>query len=283
MAMDKKHLLNFAFGKLSIRRAILSVAFVYICFAVYALVWSDRIIFQPPQTSYADSQDIIKLTTSDGCSISAIHKVNPNAEYTVLYSHGNAEDLGHNRPFLNEYFDEGFSVLAYDYHGYGTSRGRPTSKNTYRDADAAMKYLMEDAKVPLDRIILHGRSLGSGPSLYLAQKHNVAGVIIQSGFVTAFRVVTRFPLLPFDKFRNIARIADVNSPVLVIHGENDSVIPIWHGRMLFNKAKQPKTFCWLKGIGHNDLPQSIRSEYWDSIDRFVNLIEKTSPSAGLPR
>jgi alpha-beta hydrolase superfamily lysophospholipase len=273
VAMNKKRLCSSVSGKSSIRRVLFFAVFAYICFAVYALVWSDRIIFQPPKASYADSSDIIKITAGDGCSISAIYMINLNAEYTILYSHGNAEDLGHNREFLNEYFDEGFSVFAYDYHGYGTSQGRPTTRNAYRDADAAMRHLVENAKVPLDRIILHGRSLGSGPSLYLAQKHNVAGVIIQSGFVTAFRVVTHIPLLPFDKFRNIARIHEVNCPVLIIHGQDDRIIPLWHGKMLFKKAKHPKSSLWLDGVGHNYFPPSAQSQCWESIHQFVKLIQ----------
>ncbi|HAX79930.1 MAG TPA: hypothetical protein DCY88_29865 [Cyanobacteria bacterium UBA11372] len=93
-------------------------------------------IFLPQPSTYEDTQDIIKLTTANGVSISAIYLPNPKAKYTILYSHGNAEDLGYGLPMLKELRDIGFSVFAYDYQGYGTSRGTPSEANAYqKDAE----------------------------------------------------------------------------------------------------------------------------------------------------
>jgi len=229
-------------------------------------------IFQPQPASYKDSQEIIKLKLSDGKSISALHLVNPEAEYTVLYNHANAVDLGEIHEFLGYYCSQGFSVFSYDYSGYGTSEGRPTTSNAYGDADAALKYLIEHGKISLKRIIIHGRSVGGGLAIYLACKYDIAGVIVESSFVTVFRVLTRVPLFPFDKFRNIVMIDKVNCPVLVIHGRNDKTIPFWHGEKLFQKANEPKMNCWLDDTTHDYMSANAEMKYWSAISSFAKLI-----------
>ncbi len=278
--MDKKRLKKLLIGDFTFRRLLRSVAFVYLGLALFALLGSDWLIFQPRPSSYADSPEIIKIESAGRRSISALHLVDPEADYTVLYSHGNAEDLGDLRSHLEEYRDEGYSVFAYDYSGYGTSEGRPTSRRVCEDADAALKYLVEHEKVPLHRIILHGRSVGGGPALYLAEKNDVAGLIVQSAFVTAFRVMTRIPLVPFDKLRNISRIDKVNCPVLVIHSRGDDVIPFWHGEALYRKAREPKRYCWLEGATHNDAPARPRRASWNAVGSFA---ESLKPVADLKR
>jgi hypothetical protein len=107
----------------------------------------------------------------------------------------------------------------------------------------------------------------------LASNHKVAGLILESPFVTAFRVVTRIPLLPFDKFRNIDRIKSVNCPVLVIGGKADKIIPFWHGEKLFEAANEPKFKLWVDDAGHNDLVMAAGNSYWDTIKRFADFIK----------
>ena len=109
--------------------------------------------------------------------------------------------------------------------------------------------------------------------MYLAQEHDVAGVIVESAFVSAFRVLTRVPLAPFDKFRNIARIDEVDCPVLVIHGRDDTTIPFWHGQKLFEKANEPKASCWLDDSNHDYISPVAEEAYWAAIASFVNLID----------
>jgi alpha-beta hydrolase superfamily lysophospholipase len=267
-------------GDFSFGRLVRSVVFIYVCLLVLAFFWSDRLIFQPQPASYEDSAEIIKLESTERRSISALHLVNPDARYTVLYSHGNAEDLGDLRRLLNEYRNQGFSVFAYDYAGYGTSEGKATTENVRRDADAALAYLVQHEGIPLDRIIVHGRSVGGGPALYLAEENDVAGVIVESSFVTAFRVMTRIPIAPFDRFRNIARIDGVNCAVLVIHGREDRTIPFWHGEQLFRKAEEPKMCCWLDGADHNYIPAEARELSWAAISSFAESLgpnEKGGP------
>lgn len=271
--MDKRLLKKYLVGDFTVRRLIRSLAFIYGSLLIFALVWSDQMIFQPQPCSYSDADGIVKIQMPDGPAISALYLTNSMSRYTVLYNHANAVDLGDIRGFLETYRQHGFSVLSYDYPGYGTSPGRPTTDNACKAAEAALSYLTEQRGTPLDHIIIHGRSVGGGPALYLAHEHEVAGLIAESTFVTAFRVLTRIPVTPFDKFRNIARISKVNGPVLVIHGRDDDTIPFWHGQKLFESAKEPKMSCWMDGATHDDIPEEAEDKYWRTIASFPDFID----------
>lgn len=234
--------------------------------------FSDSLIFLPHPSSYQDNAGILKLTTRKGKKISVIYLPNPAARFTLLVSHGNAEDLGDDRPWLEDLGQMGFSVLAYDYEGYGTSEGKPSEQAAYDDEDAAYEYLASVLHTPSDRVIIFGRSVGSGPAVHLAARKSVAGLILQSPFVSAFRVLTRIPLLPYDKFPNSRDIRKVHCPVLIIHGDSDTVIPPWHGRKLFALANEPKRFVSVAGADHNDLDAVAGKAYATILQEFARTI-----------
>lgn len=273
--MNKERLKRLLVGKFSLRRCIRALVLVYLCVAAYVFLVSNRMIFPAQTATYTDSQDIVKIATRDGVLLSAIHLVNTNAPFTVLYSHGNAEDLGDLRPVLEQYRRHGFSILAYDYQGYGTSEGRPTEANTYQDIEAVYRYLTETKHIPADCIVAHGRSVGAGPATYLAMQKPLAGLILESPFVSAFRVVSPVPLLPFDRFPNLRRIRRVTCPVLILHGTADTTIPIWHGKRLFAAANQPKQCQWIEGAGHDDICWS-GDRYWGGILSFADTLARQS-------
>ncbi len=265
---------DFTLKKL-IRSVILITALVYLGVLLYAYFAAERIIFQPQPSSYRDTDQIIKLESAPGVLISAVYFHNPNASYTVLSSHGNAEDIGLLLPVLRTIQSDGFSVFAYDYRGYGTSTGTPSEENVYRDIDAAYEYLVEDLKVAPDHIIALGRSLGGAVAVDLARRKPVGGLILESSFTTAFQVLTRIRIFPIDRFQSISKIKQVHCPILVIHGRRDEVIPFWHGEKLFEQANEPKLSLWVEGAGHNDLFEVAGRRYRQALADFVGLIEKT--------
>lgn len=228
--------------------------------------------------SYDDirlGQMLRKLKTSDGKTITAVYLPNPKAAFTVLISHGNGEDLGNILSWLMAIYKQGFSVLSYDYHGYGTSEGTPSEKNTYRDIDAAYDYLTRTENIEPSQIIVWGRSLGSGPTIELSSHKPCGGVIIESGFLSAFRVFTHIPLLLVDKYANYLKIKKIHVPILFIHGREDEVIPFWHGEQLYQLANPPKDFFWVKGGFHNNLPEKAGNAYFEAIIKFSNSIGKS--------
>jgi fermentation-respiration switch protein FrsA (DUF1100 family) len=247
---------------------------LYLSLALYAWFFSDQQIFLPQPASYKDGPEILKLKSANGNVISALYLPDPSAKFTLLVSHGNAEDLGDDRPWLEELRRAGFSVFAYDYQGYGTSQGKPSEKGAYDDENAAYDYLTANLKTPPDRVVLLGRSVGSGPAVHTAVRKPVAGLILQSPFVSAFRVVTRVRLLPFDKFPNYKEIERVNCPLFIIHGTSDSVIPIWHGQKLFGLAREPKRFLAVPGADHNDLDMVAGPAYGQALQAFGAWIDE---------
>lgn len=252
------------------------MVFVYLGTILYSCFVSETMIFQPQPSSYQNSDQIIKLDSGNGETVSAIYLRNPNAFYTILYSHGNAEDIGHLLPMLEDIKGMGFSLFAYDYRGYGTSLGVPSEKKVYEDEEAAYDYLVYSLGIPARRIIALGRSLGGAVAIDLAHKRQLGGLIIESSFVTAYRVLTRIPILPFDKFKNISKMKKVRCPVLVIHGKQDEVVPFWHGERLFEEANEPRLSFWVEGAGHNNLFEVAGSNYRKILRDFVTIVEKNS-------
>lgn len=246
-----------------------SLLFIYLCLVLYGIFFSDRQIFQPPIASYQDARPFIKLQTRNGNQIAAVYLPNPTAKYTILYSHGNAEDLGYTLPTLQDLQAQGFAVLGYDYQGYGTSQGQPSEANAYQDIDAAYQYLTTQLKIPPQQIILYGRSVGGGPTLDLASQQPVAAVITESTFITAFRTLTIIPIVPFDKFNNLQKIRRIRCPILILHGTIDEVIPFWHGEALFRAANSPKRFEAIAGASHNDVVEVAGKRYSQILQSFV--------------
>lgn len=250
--------------------ALAACAYAALAVAVWFL--ADRLIFHPGPPSYEDSPDITHVTTADGVSLAVRFYRVPDATYTVLYSHGNAEDMGDMEPVYRLIAQLGCSVLAYDYRGYGLSKGTPTVDGTCLDIAAMWEYLTVELGVPADRIILWGRSVGGGPTLSLAEQHRPAAVILESAFTSAFRTVLPFPLFPFDRFPNLTRVAGVDVPVLVMHGRQDRIVPFSHGRALFERAPGRKQHAWLDKAGHNDLLWAEGTQYIDAVQTLIQSI-----------
>lgn len=254
---------------------VLLAALAYAALTALAHLVADRLIFLPPSSSYgAEDLPITFAPGLDGHPVAILHLPHESAQFTLLFSHGNAEDLGHATPFLAELGRRlGVSVVGYDYRGYGlSSGGPPTAHGAVRDLDAVYRHLVQVLQIPPTRIILHGRSVGTGPTLELAAREPVGGVIVESGFTSAYRVMTRVALLPFDRFPNLRNIRRMSAPVLLIHGERDEVIPFSHGRQLYQAAQEPKAHLWVPDARHNDLLFVAGEDYWDAITTFIDRL-----------
>ncbi|HYJ81008.1 MAG TPA: alpha/beta hydrolase [Longimicrobiaceae bacterium] len=247
----------------------------YAAFALLAWLAADRLMFQPQRAGYGDSPGLVRIPV-DGDTLAAVWLPNPEARYAVLFSHGNAEDIGDDLPFLAAMRDAGFSVFAYDYRGYGLSTGRPSERRSYRDGAAAYRHLTGVLGVPPQRVIVHGRSLGGGVAAALASREPVAGLVLESTFTSVFGVSPGVRLFPFDRFRSQARLARVQAPVLVIHGTRDDIVPFRHGERLFRAAREPRHRLWVEGAGHNDLSSVAGASYWTALRGFAAAIDRAA-------
>ncbi|XP_054782506.1 uncharacterized protein LOC129309687 [Prosopis cineraria] len=246
----------------------------------YTLISDQAGRFSIPEVPMKDNVDVLKLRTRRGNDIAAVYVKHHKATGTMLYSHGNAADLGQ----MFELFVElsrrlRLNVMGYDYSGYGRSTGKPTESNTYADIDAAYKCLKDQYGVKDDRLILYGQSVGSGPTLDLASRvPELRGVVLHSPILSGMRVL--YPLKRtywFDIYKNIDKICLVNCPVLVIHGTSDEVVHWSHGKKLWELCKVKYEPLWVKGGGHCNL--ELYPEFIKHLKKFVHSIAKSKAKA----
>mmetsp|Transcript_13192 Transcript_13192/g.18551 ORF Transcript_13192/g.18551 Transcript_13192/m.18551 type:complete len:259 (+) Transcript_13192:77-853(+) len=238
------------------------------------------LVFQPPSMTYMQNSKHFWLETDSQNRIPAFF-IDRSSNITILFSHGNAEDLG----MIYDWFHDfsrllNVNVMAYDYTGYGKSSGEVSEANCYADIEAAYKHLVYYRSVPIEQIVLYGRSLGSGPSIYLAQKLSIegkrlGGMILQSPLCSTFRVAFNFRFtLPGDMFPNIDRMKIVQCPVFIIHGTRDEIVPFWHGQELFfaTQTKWRAKPFWVDGAGHNNIEALLREDglFFDRINSFLD-------------
>lgn len=179
-----------------------------------------------------------------------------NHRGVVLFSHGNAGNLSGRIESIGLLRSFGFSVLAYDYGGYGYSTGSPSEQRLYADIRAMWDYLINVKQIPPSEIVLFGRSLGAAPTAELAQSVTPGAVVLESAFLSVPDVAKDMPIVGYltwlirHRFENKDKVGKITSPLLVVHSPDDEVIPFAHGQRLFELAKEPKTFLEIRG-DHN--------------------------------
>jgi len=254
-------------------RVVRIAALVYCGVALFGCVAADKMIFQPQPSSYgAQLPGLHLVAATDGTQLAVMHLPNAAARHTLFYFHGNAEDLGEVWPLLQQWHDAGFAVLAFDYRGYGRSAGRPTEKNVYADTPAVLAFAQAKLGLAHGQMIAVGRSVGSGPAVELATTSPVAGLVLISPLASAFRVMTRVKILPFDQFDNLAKAGRVRCPALVFHGTADEVIAFAHGRNLYAALPEPKRHLWIAGAGHNDIFRRAGGQILREIGAFAGSL-----------
>lgn len=203
--------------------------------------------------------DDVDLTTDDGQRLHGwwVQRRAPGRGH-VLLCHGNAGNVGDRIAHAAVLTGVGFDVLLFDYRGYGSSSGSPDEAGTYTDARAARSWLVGEPGVDPRRVLYLGESLGGAVALELALAHPPAGLVLLSAF-TSVRDMARLhyravpaALVP-DAYPSLRRIAGLRAPLLVLHGEDDMIVPVEHARALFDAAPAPKRLRIVRGAGHNDI------------------------------
>ncbi len=183
----------------------------------------------------------------------------------VVVLHGNAGHIGHRVPKYRPLLEAGIGLFLAEYRGYGGNPGKPDETGLTADARAVMAYLAGQG-IAGDQLILYGESLGGGPAVKMALEYDVAGLVLESPFTSVGDVAqAHYWYLParwlvLDKWDNAGRIAGLEAPLLILHGERDRVVPVRFGRELFELAPEPKRAFFVPGGDHNGLfnhPEAI--------------------------
>lgn len=261
-------------------RMLLLAFFVYLFFIGLAWIYGKKILFPVPESSYQKGDNIIQVQISDGTKISLLRRGNTKKPaMTIIYSHGNAEDIGQLAPFFEMWKEKDWEILAYDYPGYGLSAGLPSEEGCLQAIEAVYQYAIEDCQRSPEHILVWGRSLGTGPSCYLAAHQKVAGLLLETPFLSAFRTVTEIPFLPWDYFNNLEQVKHIRCPSLIIHGELDEVVPFRHGKRLHKELPEPKTFLSFQEATHNNLESIGGEKYKAGIAEFIDNLATSAISS----
>ena len=222
--------------------------------------------------------DDVTFAAADGVSLHGWF-VPGRTDVTLLWCHGNGGNISHRLENLLLVHNElGLNVFLFDYRGYGRSDGKPSEQGTYLDAEAALRYLDSRNDVFSERIIYFGSSLGGGVAVELAVRSRPYGLILESAFPSIpYMARLSFPFLPMHLFLQArydseAKIGKVDTPLLILHGDRDDLVPIEAGRILFNAAKDPKDFHTIVGAGHNDTYLVGGKAYWDAMSSFIDRL-----------
>jgi fermentation-respiration switch protein FrsA (DUF1100 family) len=244
-----------------------AVAVVYVLLLAFLWATQRSHVFRPgvEQPDLAGSAVAalmrdVSIQGAGGLTLRAWYASAQPGRPTILYFHGNAGTLGGRDERVLPYLRRGYGVLLAGYRGYGGNPGFPTEAGLYADGRAHLDWLASQG-VPADEMVLYGESLGAAVAVQLATERRVKALVLEAPFASVvLSARVRFPLFAFDwlikdKFANIDKIDRVQTPLFIVHGDQDRVTAMQFGRMLFDKAKEPKAGLWPQGAGHNDLLQ----------------------------
>ncbi len=238
-------------------------------------------VFHPIKKIERTPEDIglnynaVNIITEDEVTISGWWIPSSAERAVVLFCHGNAGNISHRLDTIRIFNDMGLSVFIFDYRGYGNSTGSPSEEGTYRDVEAAYKYLILNRKIKSEKIISWGRSLGGAVAAWLAANKKVKLLVLESTFTNVADVAEfHLPIAPStlmfgDCYNTRERLKTIACPVLVIHSPDDKIIPYSHGERLFKSAKGPKEFIVISG-GHNSGFYISLKKYKKGIDAFIS-------------
>ncbi len=196
----------------------------------------------------------------------------------LLWCHGNAGNISHRLRNISELHRRGVSIFIFDYRGYGQSTGKPSEVGLYQDALAAYDFLMTKKNITPNRLIIFGRSLGTSVACEVARQRQAAGLILEGAFPSIQSMADHHYLgLPaswfIDSTFNLEeKLSQISLPLLVIHGEKDSVVPMELGKYVFEAAHEPKRWYPVRGAGHNDVPFVGGSAYFQQLLSFIQKV-----------
>ncbi|MCM0020679.1 MAG: alpha/beta hydrolase [Tagaea sp.] len=193
------------------------------------------------------------VRTADGLDLTAWRRPGDAHKPSIVLFHGNAQDASWRIDIAAQAARHGYEVVLATYRGFGGNPGRPSEEGLYADARATLDALRAGP------VVLWGESLGTGVAVKMASERRVLGVILQSPYLSvaerAGEIMRWLPAkhLTTDRFDSVSRIADIQAPLLIVHGAQDLIIPFRHGQALFAAARAPKRFVELPDRGHNEM------------------------------
>jgi len=239
-------------------------------FAIYARQTAHEFLFRPPVVSYERDSSFEYVVAEDGVELNVFWEAAGRDAWTVLYLCGSEEDLSMAMPKLRNYQLKGYNVASFEYRGYGFTDGTPNESNLYEDAGLVYDYLLREKGVNESRLVLHGRSVGGGVATELATIRDPARLILESTFTSVYENLLSLKWIPGDMFENENKASKVDCPVLLIHGEADSIVDVANSIALQGSFGGSKvSFLSVPEAGHRNVERVGGLAYWTAIEQFV--------------
>ena len=236
-----KYLLNF----------ILAIIIIYSLILVYIYIFQRNLLYHPKENNYLDNQidfeyKEVFIRVNENIKLKSwIIEKDFKKNKTLIFFHGNAGNLNNRIYKVNELYNLNINILLISWRGFSGNEGSPTEENLYKDAKAAIKWLNRK-EVENNKIILYGESLGTGVAVEIGKKNNFNSIILESPFTSMENAAKiYYPYLPVklllkDKYNSISKIKKITTPILIMHGKKDDIVPFSMGKELFEKANNPK-------------------------------------------
>ena len=258
----------------------LSLIILYLSICAYMYIFQRNFLYHPYKNNYLRGEKLnaeikeIFIPSTEGITLKSWFYKNSNNKYTVLFFHGNAGELGNRIYKLNELKNLNLNYLIISWRGFSGNKGSPTEQGLYNDAKNAVEWL-EKNNIKKNKIILYGESLGTGVAVEIGQNQDFAGIILESPYtsiVDAAKIY--YPYLPVDlilkdKYLSLKKIKNINSPILLMHGGADIIIPIAMGKKLFNEIQSKKYGYFPQSDRHM---MTYNSELKFELQKFIKTL-----------
>jgi hypothetical protein len=270
--MNNKKMYNFFLVSL--------VVLVYLVVTLGLYIFQRSLLYHPTENNYYGDKltvkiEKVKITTEDNIELLAwYHKKDIKKYKTILYLHGNAGSLENRIHKINHFNNMNINFLLLAWRGFNGNAGKPTEQGLYQDARSAVKWLLNQGVIT-ENIIIYGESLGTGVATEISQNKNFAGIILESPFTSMVEAgKSKYPIFPIrlllkDKYESDKKIKNITSPILVMHGEVDKIVPFRMGEKMFQLANEPKYSYFSK---YDDHMMEFNNELINSIKLFIESL-----------
>ena len=256
------------------------VVAIYIIITLILYKSQRSLLYHPSENNYFGDEltvpiDKVKIKTDDNIELLAWYHNKDIVNYkTILFLHGNAGSLENRIHKINHFNDMKLNFLIVSWRGFSGNKGEPTEKGLYKDAKSAVLWL-NDNGIGEENIIIYGESLGTGVATEIAQNKNFAGIILESPFTSMVAAgKSKYPIFPIglllkDKYESDKKIKNIKSPILIMHGEADTIVPFWMGKKIYKLANSPKYSYFPK---YDDHMMEYNENLLNTLQEFIKSL-----------
>jgi len=244
---------------------IFSAIFLYFFLGFLLYIFQRRIVFNKsghpgtPQDYNLTKTEEIYIKTEDNLDLLSWYHKGDNSLPLLVYFHGNSFHIGDRAYRIEKYIERNWSVLLVSWRGFGGNKGNPTEENLYKDAEGVLKWIKDNTEFKFKDLVIYGESLGSGAAVEIGTKYKFLSIVLEAPFTSISDIAKkRYKIFPTkylvkDKFDNFSKIDKIISPLLIISGKKDEIVPHEHSIKLFDKAKVIKKSVFIDEAIHNNL------------------------------